>query len=142
MSADDALAFDLLRTFKGTPAQEASVKIALEATVQAHRLPYHPQLGHGPWKHVLTDQEVENILFSNVVTTYERLGALESLMRKGTQKKLFPQLLSLATLDPSLDVRTAATQVLSNWTLNPFRALDKDELQGWWEINRKYYGVP
>jgi hypothetical protein len=136
MNADDARAYDSLRVFKGTPAQDATVKAALEAVVQAHRSPYtqhHPQ-----WKHNLLLQEVDNILSSEVSRPYDTLSALEVLMASPIQKKLFPKVVSMALSAPSLDVRTAATQVLNNWTgSSNFRPLDKDQLTFWWETSGK-----
>jgi hypothetical protein len=141
MNADDAQAYDSLGMFKGTPVQNASVKAALEAVFQAHRLPYRQH--HALWKHVFSDEEVENVLSSPVSRPYDRLSALEVLMTESLQLKLFPKLVSLALSDPSLDVRTAATQVLSNWTMNPFSPLDKDHLRSWWETRgKKDYAAP
>jgi len=141
MNADDAQAYDSLRIFKGTPAQDASVKAALEAVVQAHRSPYtqhHPQ-----WKHTLSLQEVDNVLSLEVSRPYDRLSALEVLMASPIQKKLFPKLVSMALSDSSLDVRTAATQVLNSWTSNNFRPLDNDQLTLWWETEgKKHYAAP
>jgi hypothetical protein len=72
------------------------------------------------------------------------LVRLQTILRKSALiPKLMPKVVRMSLSDPSLDVRTAATMLINAWTLDRFRALDKGQIQAWWETyGKKEYPSP
>jgi hypothetical protein len=130
MNAGDADAYDNLKTFKGSsdPTESETIRLAVKAVFESYNI--GPAKIHPVFMTVLTPEEAAGFLDNSVA--YNRACGLERLLTLPKEPQLFPKIVQMADTDPSLDVRAAATRLVSAWTGQRFRPLG-GSLQEWWD---------
>jgi hypothetical protein len=140
MYSDDAVAYDQLTAMKAfsDSAQEQAVRSAVQQVFDSHNVQGNQYNGNAPRPPAPAIYQAELLPFLSLKDAADRENILRELVRRNKEEaRYMPKLVSLATTDPSLDVRTLATIVINVWTGNRFHPLDKRGfLQNWWNNNR------
>jgi hypothetical protein len=134
MNADDAEAFDELRSMKhfDTPEQEKMVKEAIQSVIDLHNV--RGYVGASGYFFKYAPEPDEAIQMLSLKDTTTRKSALRCLLDREYVPNAGPILFHLATTDPSLDARTLATQIINKWGNDYFTALEPEQLQRWWYV--------
>lgn len=132
MNADDAAAFDQLRTMKrfDNPEQEKMVKEAIQNVIDLHNVRGYVGSSQLFYKYAPGPEEAVQMLTTKDTST--RKSALRCIFAYGFIPKAGPVLFHVATTDPSLDARTLATRVINQWGNDNFTALEPENLERWW----------
>lgn len=139
MYSDDAVAYDQLTAMKAfsDPAQEQAVRSAVQQVFDSHNVGNQYE-GNAPRPRGPAIYQADLLPFLNLKDATDREDILRELVRRKHEARYMPKLVSLATSDPSLDVRTLATIVINVWNNDRFRPLDKKGfLQDWWNTEGK-----
>jgi hypothetical protein len=146
MYSDDAAAYDQLAAMKvfSDSAQEQAVKSAVQQVFDSHNVGGNQYQGSAPRPPAPAIYPADLLPLLDLKGAADRENMLRELVRRNKEEaRYMPKLVSLATSDPSLDVRTLATIVINLWGADRFHPLDKRGfLQNWWNTaGKKEYPV-
>jgi hypothetical protein len=133
MNAGDSQAYDSLVDFKNSdPSKVQSVKSAVRAAGDFFwNRARSPHLAREP------AMSTNNDLLLASPDFYDRAMGLERLRTEPMQSRFVPKIVRMATSDPHLEVRGAATLTLNVWLPQKWRSLNKQNIQRWWDLDGK-----
>lgn len=134
MNAGDARTYDSLADFRNS---DQSKVLTVKSAVRAATDSYSNPKSHPPREPAMSTTD-DLLLASD--DFYDRAMGLEWLRREQPQSRYVPIIVRMATSDPHLEVRAAATYTLNAWLVQKFHPLDKRNIQAWWDLDgRKQY---